>query len=66
MACCWRAPEGDFFGVTCFTPEGERVWRLRNLTHDARGVNRAPLLVLAGPGRELGTQYRCADRNSGQ
>jgi hypothetical protein len=34
VACCWRAPEGDF-GVTCFTPTGERVWRLRNLTHDA-------------------------------
>jgi len=34
VACCWRAPEGDF-GVTCFTPQGTRVWRLRNLTHAA-------------------------------
>jgi hypothetical protein len=34
VACCWHAPEGNF-GVTCFTLEGNRVWRLRNLTRDA-------------------------------
>jgi hypothetical protein len=34
IACCWHAREGNF-GVTCFTPEGIRVWRLRNLTHEA-------------------------------
>jgi len=34
VACCWHSREGDF-GVTCLTPEGMRVWKLRNLTHDA-------------------------------
>jgi hypothetical protein len=40
IACYWRTQEGNF-AITCFTPEGERVWQLRGLKlEEARMVAR--------------------------
>jgi hypothetical protein len=40
VACYWRTREGTF-AITCFTPDGERVWQLRGLRiEDARTIAR--------------------------
>jgi hypothetical protein len=38
VACYWRTREGNF-AITCFTPEGDRVWQMRGLKfEDARTI----------------------------
>lgn len=44
VACCWQTREGTF-AITCFTPEGVRIWQLRGLKQEqamriAQGYNR--------------------------